>query len=59
MAFYHSTRFCRWCQVEYIPKKDIGRDGFCCAAHRQALYRARKKALRKRYAGPISSRKDA
>ena len=37
--YYRQTRFCRLCGREYIPKRDIGRDGFCCSHHRIILHR--------------------
>ena len=40
---WQATRYCRWCGKAYKPKKDIGRDGFCCIEHKQAHYRAYKK----------------
>lgn len=45
--YYRQTRFCRLCQDEYIPKKDIGRDGFCCNHHRIMLHRFVNKLKRK------------
>ena len=41
---YGQTRYCRWDSAVYTPKRDVGRDGFCCNACRQALYRARDKS---------------
>jgi len=38
----YRMRWCRWCSTAYQTKRDIGRDGFCCPACRQAHYRAYK-----------------
>ena len=45
---YGLLKICRFCGCQYRAKYDSEKDGFCCTAHRQAAYRARKKyALRK------------
>lgn len=47
ITWYTRGRFCRWCQTEYKPTRDKGRDGFCNThgkgACRQAHHRAFKK----------------
>lgn len=40
---YKSHWFCRWCGKLYLSLEHTPRDGFCCKAHKQALYRAYKK----------------
>jgi len=40
---YGPQRYCRWDSIPYKPDKDIGRDGFCCDACRNAHHRAYKK----------------
>ncbi|KKN24049.1 hypothetical protein LCGC14_0898730 [marine sediment metagenome] len=40
---YGPLRYCRWDGTRYKPAKDIGRDGFCCDACRNAHHRAFKK----------------
>lgn len=35
--------YCRWDGKTYKPLKETDRDGFCCSACKQALYRAHKK----------------
>ena len=55
--YYKVTRYCRWCGKAYEPKKDIGKDGFCCNACRQAHFRAYKKYVtQKAIAGDIARR---
>lgn len=39
---YKKTRHCRWCGFVYRARKPVDRDGFCCAKHKQAHYRAYK-----------------
>ena len=41
-------RYCRWCSTPYTPKRDTGRDGFCCTVCRMALWRARQRKLRRK-----------
>lgn len=40
---YKNIWYCRWDGKTYKPLKETDRDGFCCSACKQALYRARKK----------------
>lgn len=40
---YKYRWYCRWCGTHYKPKEQTDRDGFCCAAHKQAHYRAYRK----------------
>ncbi|MBA7655560.1 hypothetical protein ES703_63466 [subsurface metagenome] len=40
---YKYTWYCRWDGKVYKPLKETDRDGFCCSACKQALYRAHKK----------------
>lgn len=40
---FKSHFYCRWCGVKYCEGKRTERDGFCCAAHKQAHHRAYKK----------------
>lgn len=42
-GIYKQKWYCRWDGVEYKPKKQTERDGFCCPAHKSALHRALKK----------------
>lgn len=44
---------CRWCGNAYMAEQPRDRDGCCCPAHKQALHRARKKAVTTK---PISPR---
>lgn len=41
--FLSETKHCRWCRKAYTTKYSSIGDGFCSNAHKQALYRARKK----------------
>jgi len=36
-------KHCRWCGKAYKAHKPVGRDGFCCNAHKMAHARAYKK----------------
>ena len=41
---YHKVeKHCRWCSKPYKAHKPVGRDGFCCDAHKMAHARAYKK----------------
>jgi len=42
-GIYKQKWYCRWDGVEYKPKEQTDRDGFCCPACKQALHRALKK----------------
>jgi len=40
---YHKVeKHCRWCSKPYKAHKPVGRDGFCCDAHKMAHARAYK-----------------
>lgn len=41
----NSKKHCRWCSNTYYARQPWGRDGFCKKACKQALYRARKRAV--------------
>ena len=40
---YKNSKHCRWCSKPYEAHKPVGRDGFCCDAHKMAQTRAYKK----------------
>lgn len=40
---YKHVWYCRWDGKTYRPLRETDRDGFCCSACKQALYRAHKK----------------
>lgn len=40
---FRHRKHCRWCQTQYYASVPINGDGFCCAGHKQAHYRAYKK----------------
>jgi len=42
-GIYKTKWFCRLDGVEYKPKEETERDGFCCPACKQYLHRALKK----------------
>jgi len=54
MRDFRIFKHCRWCEKRYFRHQPHGRDGFCCAAHKQAHYRAYKKYV----TGYTGQRKD-
>jgi len=42
-GIYKSVWYCRWCGIQYKPKEQTDKDGFCKPAHKQALHRALRK----------------
>jgi len=57
MGRYKLIRCCRWCGRWYTPKRNLGRDGFCCVKHRVALNRAFRRWLRNSQALSLAFRK--
>jgi len=44
-------KHCRWCGKPYKAHKPVGRDGFCCNAHKMAHARAYKIYVTRKTAG--------